>query len=215
MPVSCSSLVKVKQTPKQKTPCTITVKEFYGPRDIEMHKDYIIKSYESMPNSCHVLGGPVSMISSWLTTSTMNRSMMVLIATEHTSVRGMAIATVGGRGSSIYLNLICTTKTCHGAGRSIIEHLMTVALKQRCPYIELHAVSTAVSFYTRLGFERVPTKPTKKRSRQSVSFEDTNTNNDKTLHLRLNVLWYFSCFIRSFLSANDQRNIGLVFCNCT
>jgi GNAT superfamily N-acetyltransferase len=202
MPVSCSSLVKgTTATSTKKSPCTITVKEFYGPRDIEMHQKYIIESYESMPTSCHVLGGPVSMISSWLNTSTKNRHMMVLIATEETSVRGMAIATVGGRGSNIYLNLICTTKTCRGAGRTIMEHLMTVALKQRCPYIELHAVSTALSFYTRLGFERVPPK-TKKRPRQ---------NNNTTIHLRLNVLWYFSCFIRSFLSANDQRNIGMVF----
>lgn len=204
MPLPCNSLTTPSKSNKK--PCDVTIKEFFGSKDLSMHSKYIIEAYTSLPKSCHTIGIDSSLLNIWMKT----RHMMVLVANTNATTQGMLFATLGEKGATIYVNLLCTKRECHGAGRALMEHIMTVALKNRNPYLELHAVPSAVSFYTRLGFERVtekgtPTPGTKRRRSMNLG---------ENVEMRLNVLWYFSCFIRMYLSPNDKRNIGTVFCRC-
>ena len=194
MPVPCKTLTTPSKSTKK--PCDVTIKEFFGSKDLSTHSQYIMQAYTSLPKSCQKIGIDPSLLNTWMKT----RYMMVLVANSNTSIQGILFATLGDKGSNIHINLLCTKRECHGAGRALMEHIMTVALKNRNPYLELQAVSDAVPFYSRLGFERVTPV---KRSRS-----------ERTVAMRLNVLWYFSCFIRMYLSPNDKRNIGTVFCRC-
>jgi hypothetical protein len=82
-----------------------------------------------------------------------------------------------------------------------MEHAMTICLRHRVPYLNLNAVPNAVGFYKRLGFDVV-----RKRFRSEAIKKDAGL-----VHMKLNVLWYFSCWIRSNLSENDKKNIRMVF----
>jgi GNAT superfamily N-acetyltransferase len=171
------------------------VKEFHGSRDISTHADFIRNAFRSLdkPQNCHSIGMTQESIDSMVSNTRLTQSTYVLIATQDGKPRGVATAHIkkaNGRAKNIILDQLCTTGTCRGAGRALIEHMMTVALKHRCPYIELQATRTAIPFYEHLGF--------------------TPEKNNKHL-MKLNVLWYFSCYIRSLLSDKDKRNIGMVF----
>lgn len=187
------------RSPKNnRTPCDVHVKEFYGSRDIATHGEFIRNAFRALENldnsqKCRSIGMTKYSIDSMVSNKRLTHSKYILIATHDGNPRGFAIAhikTANGRAKNIVIDQLCTTGTCRGAGRALIEHMMTVALKHRCPYIELQAVATAVPFYERLGFTRT--------SKSNMS-------------MKLNVLWYFSCYIRSLLSENDKRNIGMVF----
>jgi len=172
----------------------VYVKEFYGSRDIATHAEYISNAFGALdkPHNCHTIGMTQESIDIMVSNTHRTKSKYILIATQDGKPRGVAIAHIkntNGRVKNIFVDHLCSTGTCRGAGRALIEHMMTVALKHRCPHLELQATQDAIPFYERLGF----------------------TSENTTNKMKLNVLWYFSCYIRSLLSENDKRNIGMVF----
>lgn len=177
----------------------VSVKEFCGRRDITQNIGFIIKQYESMPTSCHNLGIPSDLLR---TTILKDPNTYVLISTVNGKALGFCVLVYTPRTNtthqSMYVYILCAAKHPNhsGVGRQIMEHAMTICLRHRVPYLDLDAVPTAVGFYKRLGFDE-----SRKRFR----------NDGSSVRMKLNVLWYFSCWIRSNLSENDKKNIRMVF----
>ncbi|MGA1563761.1 MAG: GNAT family N-acetyltransferase [Pontimonas sp.] len=173
------------------------MKEFYGERDILDHLDYIDDSYASMPKDCHALKPFRKDIRHALATTATNT--FVLVATEKGKPTGIAVATKKNLPPMcLFVEILCTSRTCTGAGRMLMEHLMTVGLKLRTPYICLEAVKTSVPFYERLGFSHThPAKP------NTVS----PNKKKKVAFMTVNVLWYFTCWLKVHLSSKDKAVI--------
>jgi len=180
----------------------VSIKEFCGRRDITENIDYILAKYESMPRSCHDLGIGSSVL---LKTILDDPNTYVLISTVNGKALGFCVLVYTPRAATTYqkmhVYILCSAKQYAGIGRHIMEHAMTICLRHRVPYLNLNAVPNAVGFYKRLGFDVV-----RKRFRSEAIKKDAGL-----VHMKLNVLWYFSCWIRSNLSENDKKNIRMVF----
>lgn len=185
-----------------KTECqAVHVKEFYGARDIEANIDYIRRAYASMPPTCHSLKRTTDVDS--LLKPYLKRHVYVLVATELGEVIGFAVGTKSSRTSNgmppcLFVHQLCTTQTCRGGGRALLEHMMTISLKTRLPYICLESVPSAKGFYERLGFAHWnPARPNARLS----------STNKKSYFMTVNVLWYFTCWVRAHLSNKDRAVI--------
>lgn len=201
---SCNTLTKTKSFNRMPR-CSVSIKEYHGDSDIRAHLNDLWTAYKAMPPSCHRLLGttrptqnrPPPEWTRLVVPAPASTRIHVLVATVDGEPKGFAICHIhqtNGRREAHVFRLCAKPSTgCRGVGSALVEHMMTIALRYRTPYIHLESVENAVGFYKRLGF-------TQGRNTRGTS-----------VAMKLNILWYFSCWLRSNLSANDQANIRSIF----
>lgn len=187
-----------------RAPCKrMSVKEYFGWPDIQQNRDAIVQAYKSMSRECTDIPVYGTFIEN-LFNQTTPTNTYILVVTEIRAFQnpkpnepreiavtaGFAMAQPDDKKKTIFIDHLCTNNACRGAGRELMNRMAYIALRRRYPYIELYSVPKAVPFYKRLGFEM---------------------GSEPNGIMRLNVLWYFMCFILSNLSDNDMRSVKKAF----
>lgn len=211
----CNTLTTSTPRENARDPCkNLSTCEYFGSYDILKHLSEINISYKSMPDKCTNLINNgrffVETLNLKTNTTNLNHSYIVIVKEKGETV-GYAHAKIvphdhlkslktkkevvrdtpqnNKKTKHIYIEHLCTNKTCRGAGRELINRIVFIALRHRCPYITLNSVKEALSFYRHLGF---------------VWDGEAKINFENLKSLKLNVLWYFLCYVKSSMSDNDM-----------
>jgi len=183
-----------------RVPCKkLSVKEYFGWPDIQKNRDTILDAYKAMPRVCTNLMSYGSRLEDHFERVNPDTSYILLV-TENGDIVGFAMATLVPKDNSLCIDHLCTNQTCRGAGREIMNRMTYIALQYRYNTIRLIPAKSAIPFYKRLGFVDDPSPGYSKKYVHLAP-----------MYMRLDVLLYFLCYVKSRMSPNDMVSLNRFF----